>query len=180
MTAGPSTATGPTIGLLNKVFADVHESIPVYIARNWAGNGTNLCAVVDAAPLPGGNLTPPPTNPPAAIDADPLPDAPTEAECAALRALHIDARYALCACRGPGWTVYASGVAVPRLRACAPGLIGVAVDGWLPAGLCETVDLIANSAGIGRRQAMTWIAAEVKDDVPLRVTALDILARVWR
>jgi len=183
MSAGPSTtATGPTIGLINAVLDSIHDSIPAHIARNWSGNVTNLCTVVDdvPAPLTGGHLTPPPPLPPTIASADPLPDAPTEAEQQAVRNLHIDARYALCACTGPGWTIYAAGVDVPRLRAPAPGLIGVAVDGWLPAGLCATVDLIAACLGVGRRAALGMVQREVTDAEPLRATALHVLARVWR
>ena len=168
MSAGPSTATGPSF-LGMRVVIDPNMPADTF-------------AIVTPATFAGSHLSPPPPLPPVAISADPdrLPDAPTEAEQSALRDLPIDARYALCACRGPGWTVYAAGVAVPRLRAVSPALVGVAVAGWLPAGLCEIVDLIAVCMGIGRRSTMQMITAEVNEDTPLRVTALRILSRVWR
>lgn len=122
----------------------------------------------------------PPKPPLTVTDADALPPAPSEAEILAVLALPLDARFALCADRGPGWTVHPTQPqAVPRLRPPAPSLLPDTVGAWLPAGIDGIVDLVGNSLGVGRRVAMSTIAAEVNANITIRLAALRVLGRVW-
>ena len=122
----------------------------------------------------------PPKPPLTVTDADALPSTPSEAEILAVLALPLDARYALCADRGPGWTVHPTQPqAVPRLRPCAPSLIPDTVGAWLPAGIDGIVDLVASALDSGRRPAMHTICAEVNANVTIRLAALRVLGRVW-
>lgn len=123
----------------------------------------------------------PPKPPLTVTDADALPPTPSEAEILAVLALPLDARFALCADRGPGWTVHPTQPqAVPRLRPCAPSLLPDTVGAWLPAGIDGIVDLVANALDVGRRPAMHTICAEVNANVTIRLAALRVLGRVWR
>ena len=122
----------------------------------------------------------PPKPPLTVTDADALPPTPSEAEILAVLALPLDARFALCADRGPGWTVHPTQPqAVPRLRPCAPSLIPDTVGAWLPAGIDGIVDLVASALDSGRRSAMRVVCAEVNANVTIRLAALRVLGRVW-
>lgn len=127
-----------------------------------------------------GALVPP--KPPLTVTAsDALPEPPSEAEILAVLALPLDARFALCADRGPGWTVHpAQPQAVPRLRPPPATLIPDTVGAWLPAGIDGIVDLVASALDAGRRAAMSTICAEVNANVTIRLAALRVLGRVWR
>lgn len=125
-----------------------------------------------------------PTKPPPPLDVtatDALPEPPSEAEILAVLALPVDARYALTADRGPGWTVHPTAPqAIPRLRPPAVTLIPGTIGAWLPAGVDVVVDLVASCLSVGRRDAFRFVGAEVSVDVPVRLAGLRVLGRVWR
>jgi hypothetical protein len=155
---GPATATGPSIGL-----------IPTY-------------PLPEPAPLPSASLTPPPPTWTAQTAADALPPGPPAAEVAAVRALPLDARRALCRCAGPGWTIFAEGPAVPRLAPPDAGLVGVAFVAWLPTDTGAILGLLHGGPTLERVDDGEWLAygqGLSSSSLPTpRLAALTLMARV--
>jgi hypothetical protein len=164
--------------------------VPPGVARPPRGERAACPGCPDCTPVTGAALGPPRYAPPTTIAADP-DDGPSAAEIAAVRALPLDARRALCDCRGPGWTVHPDGVAVPRLRPRDPALVGSAVDAWLPADPDGIIRLAQarHVQAIGQPRTFNarladgrWDAQfyEARERGPsLRLVALQLLLDVW-